>query len=98
MLSCQFAAAYTVHGAGNISCGQWTATKGARYNAEGWVQGYISAYDMHVFKGENVAKGIDAAGLFGWIDNYCATHQLDDVWWATDLLVHELVRRSGEPP
>ena len=75
------------------------ATKGkiTRYDAEAWVLGYITAYNVYVFEGEDVAKGVDAAGLLAWIDRYCATNPLDNIDTATMMLVRELQRRNSRP-
>jgi hypothetical protein len=40
------------------------------------------------------AEGVDAKGLFGWIDNYCAGHPLDTVADAAFALISELQRRK----
>jgi hypothetical protein len=41
----------------------------------------------------NVADGIDANGIFAWID-YCAAHPLDLIAAASIALVSELSRRA----
>lgn len=65
------------------SCGAWTA---ARYNRstqqsaanEQWILGFLSgtgyAGGAH---GGNPLHGVDADGVWAWIDNYCRNRPLD---------------------
>jgi hypothetical protein len=70
----------TVIGPGANSCGTWTSTIGipAHLQYEGWVLGYVSAYNFYVLSIDtDVSRTTDARGILGWIDGYCVTHPLN---------------------
>jgi hypothetical protein len=74
------ATAYTVIGYGGQTCGKWTQDRnhnefGARLN-EAWLLGFISARNGSSQAGFDITQDADNAGLFVWIDNYCAAHPL----------------------
>jgi hypothetical protein len=85
-------------GPGTASCGAWLDTRDhvSRFDRESWVMGYITAYNRFALSAdEDVAKGVDAKGMFAWIDSFCANHPLEDVESASFALVLELRRRNG---
>jgi hypothetical protein len=86
-----------VIGAGGNSCGKRTNTIGVpgHNEYEGWVLGFISAYDMYVSTTGHVNAGTDARGLLGWIDNYCSAHPLEQINTAAVRLIDELRRRGA---
>jgi hypothetical protein len=71
----------------------WTFSRATQLMNEGWVQGYITAYNATVLKSGQLTGGTDNEGLWAWIDGYCATHPLDDLSTATYALVEELLKR-----
>jgi len=75
---------YKVMGAGNSSCGRWTADH--RYgvnpvalNEESWVVGFLSGIG-DVVPDANPLGGTDLDGVTGWIGNYCAAHPLISIF------------------
>ena len=59
-----------------------------------WLQGYLTAYNRYVEPDGNITVGTDAAGLQGWLDNYCQAHPLDDIDTAARALIVELKARK----
>jgi hypothetical protein len=71
------AAAYTAIGMGNMACGEWTSARrhpdSDQAVADGeWILGFIAgaAYE----NGKDPLSGINADGVWAWIDNYCAAN------------------------
>jgi hypothetical protein len=60
-----------------------------------WVLGFLTAFNYYQSNTGDVANGIDANGLFAWIDNYCLAHPLDRIANATIALITEVSNRSG---
>ena len=87
-------------GQGALSCGRW-ATERRQNNftlfpLEAWILGYLTAYNAWSENAPaDVSKGTDVAGLFAWIDNYCASNPIDDIATASAHLVKTLSVRSG---
>jgi hypothetical protein len=75
------AANYNLIGSGNRSCGTWTAEeRDQRYPIFGqWVLGFLSGIGYEGAPSSNPLQGMDAYGVFGWIDNYCREHPIDDI-------------------
>lgn len=74
--------AYMIIGTGTMSCGELGAARRNPYssaqattNGE-WILAFIAgeAYQG----GADPLAGTDADGVWAWIDNYCATHPLDE--------------------
>lgn len=89
--------AFVIHGAGAISCGEWTADrKGAiGYSDLGWVLGYLTAYNQYVWtRTDDVAHGIDPDGIAAWMDGYCMAHPLNTIANGAQQLVIVLAIRS----
>jgi hypothetical protein len=80
-------------GVGLGSCGGWTSHRqtppgtGAS-TAEQWVVGYLSGQG-HLANAVGNAldplKGVDAEGVWAWIDNYCRANPLKRVWEAAGM-------------
>src|ERR1700691_2072191 len=69
----------TMGGNGNESCGSWTEHH--RHGAyTQWVLGFISgaAWKASSESFDPLAGNV-ASGGWAWIDNYCATHQIDKI-------------------
>jgi hypothetical protein len=91
------ATAYTVIGYGAQTCGKWTQDRNnngliARLD-EAWLLGFVSARSGSSQAGFDITQNADNAGLFAWIDNYCAAHPLDMIADAADRLVTYLETR-----
>jgi len=80
------------------SCASWTTerakTEWRWQGNEGWVLGYISGLNAFGPNPSSIAPGTTAAGLLGWVDNYCKDNPLDSVTQAGFALANELKRRS----
>nr|WP_294545446.1 hypothetical protein [uncultured Rhodopila sp.] len=71
----------TVIGAGNSSCGTWTAERQKAYSQgySQWVWGFLSGIG-YAGKGEfDPLHNMDGKGVAGWIDNYCRDHPIEDI-------------------
>lgn len=84
---------------GHDSCANWTENRSnrGRYTQalEGWVLGYLTAYNAYEDETGRVDPTVNATSAFGWIDQYCAEHPLDDMMTATIKLITELRNRRG---
>ena len=87
------------------SCAEWTASRSTKeqhkqsmvkaHALEGWVLGFISAYNLYGAKDNGLSIDPKAQGLLSWIDNYCAVNPLDSVTAATVRLIDELEKRKN---
>lgn len=88
---------YGVIGDGGNSCGKWTQERAQKtlsyYQARGWINGFVTAYNRYAATHQDVAAGIDADGLEGWINNYCAANALSNLATASEALITELATR-----
>lgn len=86
MTSAAQAQEYRAIGVGTMSCGSWTAarrTQGAdAFALQQWVAGFLSGIG---YQGPgNPLNGVDAEGVWAWIDNYCRSHPLDKIRMAAE--------------
>jgi hypothetical protein len=78
------AGAFQVIGAGAASCGTWTKYRSdpqAHFVASvevNWVLGFLSGIG-YARAGADPLRGMDPAGVSGWIDNYCRAHPIDPI-------------------
>jgi hypothetical protein len=73
-------AGYLALGQGNGSCGTWTATRQAQqaFGYEQWVLGFLSSIGWQGDRaGIGPLNGMDANGVWAWMDNYCRSHPPD---------------------
>jgi hypothetical protein len=84
--------AYQMIGSGTFSCGSWTASRSA-YKIPGpptrgfqvalqdqaWVLGFLSGIGFVAANDDNPLDGVDADGVWAWIDNYCQAHPIENV-------------------
>jgi hypothetical protein len=61
---------------------------------ESWVLGLVSGRNAYGPGNGDLAPGVNAEGLIGWVDQYCAANPLDSVTAAGFKLVKELERRA----
>ena len=84
------------------SCGQWTADrKGGSASAafvQSWVLGILSGYNWWGPGDGDVSNGSDTAALYGWLDEYCRTNALDNLFDAAVKLIGEMERRDHPVP
>jgi len=83
---------------GGIKCAGWTAVRAAKpLDAavyEGWIFGFLSAYNAFVYKGPNIAEGTDIDALRGMIDTYCKQNAGEDLDSAAQALIKELLKKN----
>lgn len=78
-------AGYNKLGAGTASCGIWTAfrregsTSAQALSAEQWVLGFIDGIAGASGGSLDPLNGVNAEGVWDWIDNYCRTNPLKSV-------------------
>jgi opacity protein-like surface antigen len=84
------AAEYNEIGGGvSSSCGRWTEArsnqaKAFAYMYQQWVVGFLSGIGYAgVEFGADPLRGMDADGVWAWIDNYCRGHPIDTISAAT---------------
>jgi hypothetical protein len=97
---------FAVIGFGSTSCGSWTAARRAVNTAtavgyEQWVLGFVAGVPEGGVLGSFVTSGrtarmgplknTDAQVVWGWIDNYCASHPLETVKRAAAELIETAV-------
>jgi len=82
------------------SCGTWIAMRRDRraLGGEQWVLGFLSGVGfLGVADGWNLLKGVDANGVWAWIDNYCQANPLKDLaaggWGAVRVCAPALITR-----
>lgn len=84
---------------GNDSCANWTENRGDRGHRtqalEGWVLGYLTAYNAYADETGSVETSVNATAVLGWVDNYCRANPLDTLMTATLKLIRELEARSN---
>lgn len=74
----------SIIGLGVGSCGTWTTnrrTQGFVALAEQqWVVGFLSGVGfLGYFNNIDPLRGVDADGVWAWIDNYCMAKPLDNI-------------------
>lgn len=85
---------YRMLGAGGVSCGTWTADRRqppgsqilSHVNGE-WVLGFLSGVGSR--GSQDPLRGVDADGVWAWVDNYCQVHPLQEVVEAATAFVRE---------
>ena len=97
---------YAKFGVGNLQCGLWTQ---ARQSGDvyavwwktlilGWVQGFVTAYNVYGPQMFDVDSGAGADAVAEWTDSYCVQHPHDSIAGAATALVAELSKHSRETP
>ena len=75
---------YTAIGAGADSCGTWTANRSSpngneRIAGDQWVLGFLSGIGFMGDMTIDPLNGMDAQGVWAWIDNYCRANPIDEI-------------------
>ncbi len=88
--------AYTIKGAGTISCGRYIDDKrnspGLEHVANmHWVQGFITGVNYSSTK--NYGSGIDMIAMAQYLENYCQDHPLNNLAEASEKLLNALQNR-----
>jgi len=82
---------------GAKSCGGWTADRQEHGPAEvgdvAWIDGFVTGINW--YNRSQLGRQTDPQGMFGWVDNYCAAHPLDDLSYAAGALVTELTNTGN---
>ena len=73
---------YNALGVGTGSCGSWTAARRNPYGLQTlanqqWVLGFLSGIGFMGAGVSNPLNGVDAEGVWAWIDSYCRDRPLD---------------------
>jgi hypothetical protein len=93
---------YTTFGAGNNSCESWMTERGKAepraWQLQQWLLGYVSAYNNWVHKGQNVADGTNAKGMFDWVDKYCADRPGEVLATVVEELILDLKKDQAPAP
>jgi hypothetical protein len=77
-------------GMGMWPCRMWTAAQhdGQASEVEQWIVGFLTGVGWMGFStGVDPWKGMDAPAVWGWVDNYCLAHPLDNVAKAGEAFV-----------
>jgi len=89
---------FTILAEGTTSCGEWIDKRKAEPDRvlpeAAWVLGYLTA--SSAFRPARIpdfTKGVEGSATDHWVDNYCATHPLDNIQTAAQSLAAELVQR-----
>ena len=86
---------YAVRGSGMASCGKWVQNRRERgapyYEEAGWLAGYVTAVNAYEWPERDIAQGLHADGIEGWIDTYCSAHPTDSLAVAAHALIAELL-------
>ena len=84
----------TIYTLGSVTCGAWTADRKASnlqsIADEYWLGGFLSGVNWST--GQRLGITVDGAGLYGYIDNYCASHPSRDLSNAAGALVNLLAK------
>lgn len=88
-----------MYGAGTISCGEWqqhrsSGYKANSYQAQAWVDGFLSGINTAGDGPDFLAPKPDAVAFYAWIDNYCREKPLDALIQAAFALKKELASRA----
>lgn len=86
---------YQKLGVGNLECGLWTqARESGDVNAVwwktlilGWVQGFLSAYNLYGTATVDITKGSGVEDVAEWVDTYCVQHPHSNIAVAAEALV-----------
>jgi hypothetical protein len=87
------AQAFRAIGSGTLSCGSWSAhrreyrlgdpaTLGAQVHSVedgAWVLGFLSGIGFVGDNTDDPLDGVDADGVWAWIDNYCRDHPIQHI-------------------
>jgi hypothetical protein len=84
-------------GVGGESCSTWIdARKTNNTSRQGsWLLGYLSALNLWgVIGRKDALSGMDADGLYAWMDRYCESHPLETIATGAGALGRELAQRA----
>jgi hypothetical protein len=81
---------FTYSGQGTLSCGTWMVDRreGMASGPQQWVSGFLSGVGFALAsKNYDPLHGVDADGVWAWIDNYCRANPIDIVINAAEAFV-----------
>src|SRR5262245_5524814 len=92
---------FLIRGAGRLSCGSWLEIRAKRDNRmdvrfiqlREWIDGYLTAYNVHVHPNGNVSAPTDPEGMYAWLDNYCQQNPTVITMAAVEALIKHLDRQ-----
>lgn len=93
-------------GYGSVSCGSWAEQHRAHSTLsvayEVWVFGFLSGTNLAenaLLRKPDFLENVDKSGISAWMNNYCASHPLDDLLTATirlNVTLREKAARSSK--
>ena len=86
---------YTViSGAGVATCEEWLEVRGTGNVVENQIEafgaGFLTAYNLYVFKGKNVARGHSNESLILWADRFCRANPKERIAAMMEMMIYEL--------
>lgn len=82
---------------GSRSCGTWVDLRKENSSvtkaSEAWLVGYLSG--IVAATGKDALRGTDNSSLFLWMDNYCRSNPLSQLFEGGDKLFIELAKKKG---
>ncbi len=75
---------YSLIGVGTNSCGAWTSDRSSQFPhlaiaEEQWVLGFLSGMGFEASGKDDPLNGVDAQGVWAWLDNYCHANPLEPI-------------------
>ncbi len=81
-----------------FSCGKWLEAERsddiARGVASSWIWGYL-ARATNAYNGELLSGSVDGPSIRAWMDNYCRTQPLSNIWAGARELERRLAGQNG---
>ncbi|MBB1361835.1 MULTISPECIES: hypothetical protein [unclassified Shewanella] len=86
---------FMAYGLGSVSCGKYSSLSknGSGHDmANQWVLGFVTAKNesLHFEKVNSYLEGLDTQAITKYIENYCGTNPLDQLYSAANRLVYDL--------
>jgi len=75
---------------GMRSCGEWISKD---VSDQSWLIGFLAGLD--VAREQNVLNGTDNLSLYLWMDNYCRSNPLSNLYYGSEDLFDELKKQKG---
>ena len=96
---------YRVHGIGGSSCASWTEARQQRDGTANaarisWLGGFVSAHNALLGVLQNRSDLLGGSNLdeaAGWVDAYCRRNPREELHYAAQELVSELLSRQRRP-
>ena len=85
---------YALIGNGTLTCGAWSQARRdpqgpATRMSEQWVVGFLSGIGSMVLGELDPLHGLQAEGVYDWMDNYCSAHPSETIEAAARVFIQE---------